>query len=302
MSFQRYMQDIISVEVSMRIAVLSGKGGTGKTFVSVNLAYVKGKSLYIDCDVEEPNGRLFLKPHIQKMEAVNSMIPSVDKEKCSGCRKCVEFCKFNALAYIKDKLLVFPELCHACNGCVMLCPEGALTEGSKHVGYIEHGMSQDVRVMTGILNTGEASGVPIIRQLLSTLSTEDNVIIDCPPGSACTVMESIKEADYCLLVAEPTKFGIHNLNMVYNLVKLFNKPHALIINKDMGDKDLIEKYCVDKNIRVIASIPYDAQLGLAISKGFIAAEKYTEYMELFKMILNTVEKEVHNETACDIKR
>ena len=274
----------------MRIAVLSGKGGTGKTFVSVNLAYVKGNSLYIDCDVEEPNGRLFLKPHILDMEAVNSMIPSVDIEKCSGCRKCVDFCKFNALAYIKDKLLVFPELCHACNGCVMLCPEEALTEGSKHVGYIEHGIAQDVRVLTGELNTGEATGVPIIRKLLSKLSAEDNVIIDCPPGSACTVMESIKEADYCLLVAEPTRFGIHNLNMVYNLVKLFNKPHALIVNKDMGDKSLIERYCADKNIGVIASIPYDSQLGLAISNGFVASEKYTEYMELFKMILNSVEK------------
>ncbi len=115
-------------------------------------------------------------------------------------------------------------------------------------------------------------------------------------------MESIKEADYCLLVAEPTRFGIHNLNMVYNLVKLFNKPHALIVNKDMGDKSLIEKYCTDKNINVIASIPYDSQLGLAISNGFVAAEKYTEYRELFRMILTTVEKEVQNETTCDIKR
>lgn len=286
----------------MRIAVLSGKGGTGKTFVSVNLAYVKGKSLYIDCDVEEPNGRLYLKPHIKKIESVNSMIPSVDRGKCSGCRKCVDFCKFNALAYIKDKLLIFPELCHACNGCVMLCPEEALSEDSKHVGYIEHGIAQDVRVMTGILNTGEATGVPIIRKLLSKLSAEDNAIIDCPPGSACTVMESIKEADYCLLVAEPTRFGIHNLNMVYKLVKLFNKPHALIINKDMGDKSPLEKYCANKNISVIASIPYDSQLGLAISNGFIAAQKYSEYMELFKTILATVEEEVQNETACDIER
>lgn len=300
----------------MKIAVLSGKGGTGKTFVSVNLAYAKGESVYIDCDVEEPNGRLFLKPQTKLLEKVNAMVPAVDAQKCTGCRKCVEFCKFNALAYIKDKLLIFPELCHACRGCVMLCPEKALAEARRHIGHIEHGTSKDVEVRTGILNTGEATGVPIIRKLLSSKSQDGTVIVDCPPGSACSVMESIKDADFCLMVAEPTVFGIHNLDMVYNLVKLFKKPHALVVNKDMaghsaslhcspcnpGDKSLIEKYCGEKDIKIIASIPYDSELALVNSKGLVAAEEYERYLALFKGILDTVEQEVRHEATGHIER
>ncbi len=300
----------------MQIAVLSGKGGAGKTLVSVNLAYAKGKSVYIDCDVEEPNGRLFLKPKVKLLEKVDAMVPAVDAQRCTGCRQCVELCKFNALAYIKNKLLVFPELCHACKGCVMLCPQKALSESGRHIGHIEHGESGEVEVITGVLNTGEATGVPIIRKLLSGMYglavVPDNgqprlpeysaVIVDCPPGSACSVMESIKAADFCLMVAEPTMFGIHNLDMVYRLVKLFGKPHALIVNKDMGDRSLIEKYCGDNDIRMIASIPYDSELALANSKGLVAAQEYEKYLGLFKGILDTIEQEVCHEAACHIER
>ncbi len=286
----------------MRIAVLSGKGGTGKTFVSVNLAYAGGKAVYIDCDIEEPNGRLFLKPQVKEEEEVKVMVPTVDAKKCTGCRKCVDFCKFNALAYIKDKLLVFPELCHACKGCVLLCPEKALIETGRYIGHIEYGISEDIKVMTGILNTGEATGVPIIRKLLSDKLQDGTVIVDCPPGSACSVMESIKDADYCLMVAEPTMFGIHNLDMVYNLVKLFKKPHALVVNKDMGNKSLIEKYCSHNNIKIIASIPYDSELGLANSKGHVVSAEYSHYLKLFRTILETIEKEVQHEAVGNIKR
>lgn len=295
----------------MQIAVLSGKGGTGKTFVAVNLAYAKGSSFYIDCDVEEPNGRLFLKPEVKQLDEVNVMVPAVAPQLCTGCRKCVELCKFNALAYIKNKLLVFHELCHACKGCVLMCPQKALSESGKHIGYIEYGMSGEVEVITGVLNTGEATGVPIIRKLLSVshgrqLDEEDRtVILDCPPGSACSVMESIKEADYCLMVAEPTIFGLHNLDMVYKLVKLFKKPHALIINKDttksspqlygsiceQGDKNLIEKYCFEKDIKIIASIPYASELALVNSQGLIAAKEHKMYLNLFKEISDKIRKE-----------
>jgi len=286
----------------MRIAVLSGKGGTGKTFISTNLAYAKGSSVYIDCDVEEPNGRLFLKPRINLTEKVNVMVPVVDAEKCTGCRRCVDFCKFNALAYIKDKLLIFPDLCHSCKGCVMVCSNKALMETNKHIGYIEYGISKNVKVLTGILNTGEATGVPIIHKMLSNKSQDLTVIVDCPPGSSCTVMESIKDADFCLLVAEPTVFGIHNLNMVYKLVKLFNKPHAIIVNKDMGDKNIIQKFCKNNDIKVIANIPYDAEIGFANSKGLLASEEDNRYLNLFKGILDMIEMEVQHEATCNIER
>lgn len=300
----------------MQIAVLSGKGGTGKTFVSVNLAYAIGKSVYIDCDVEEPNGRVFLKPQVRLLKKVDVMVPAVDAQKCTGCRKCVEMCKFNALARIKNKLLVFQELCHACMGCVMLCPQKALSESGRHIGQIEYGSSGEIEVITGVLNTGEATGVPIIRKLLSgshgraadevngrpELAEDRTVIVDCPPGSACSVMESIKHSDFCLMVAEPTVFGIHNLDMVYKLVRLFGKPHALVVNKDMGDRSVIEKYCADNDIRIISCIPYDSELASANSKGLVAAQEYERYLSLFKGIFDTVEKEARREAACHIER
>lgn len=186
----------------MRIAVLSGKGGTGKTLVSVNLAAAAKTSTYIDCDVEEPNGHLFFKPKGMSEEEITVKIPNVNHELCNGCRKCVDFCKFNALAYIKSKLIIFDDVCHSCGGCSLVCPEKALTDRKKAIGKVQKGISGDVTIFTGILNTGEASGIPIIKNLLA----EDNfhpdqlTFIDCPPGSACIVMESIKDADYCILV------------------------------------------------------------------------------------------------------
>ena len=217
----------------MRIAVLSGKGGTGETLLSVNLAAVAKMSAYIDCDVEEPNGHLFFKPEDVREEEISVKIPKVNNELCNGCRKCVNFCKFNALAYIKNKLIVFDDVCHSCGGCILVCPEKALNEKEKVIGKVQKENSDQVKVYTGILNTGEASGIPIIKKLLAedSLEAHEKVFIDCPPGSACIVMESIKDADYCVLVAEPTLFGVHNLNMVYELVKLFNKPFGVVLNK-----------------------------------------------------------------------
>jgi MinD superfamily P-loop ATPase len=160
----------------------------------------------------------------------------------------------------------------------------------------------EVEVITGILNTGEATGVPIIRELLAGIPKDRTIIVDCPPGSACSVMESIKDANFCLMVAEPTVFGIHNLDMVCRLVKLFGKPHAIVVNKDMGDRTLIEKYCSDNDIKIIASIPYDSELALANSKGFVVAQEYEKYMGLFKGIIDTIEKEVCHEAACNTER
>ena len=166
----------------MRIAVLSGKGGTGKTLVSVNLAAVTKKSIYIDCDVEEPNGHLFFKPKDVQEEEILIKIPMVNNKLCNGCRKCIDLCKFNALAYINDKLIVFDEICHSCGGCTMICPEKALTEKEKVIGKIQKGTSDEVTVNTGILNTGEASGIPIIKKLLNDNKTETETMtfVDCP--------------------------------------------------------------------------------------------------------------------------
>jgi len=282
----------------MKIAVLSGKGGTGKTLVSVNLAASAKQSTYIDCDVEEPNGHLFFKPEDITTEKISVKIPIVDEKLCSGCRNCVEFCKFNALAYINNKLMVFEEICHSCGGCVLFCPEAALAEKEKFIGEVQKGVSENINVITGILNTGEASGIPIIKKLLSYANEDKELtFIDCPPGSACIVMESIKDADYCILVAEPTLFGVHNLNMVYNLVKLFNKSHGVILNKCMDEENPAEKFCIDKNIKILGKIPFDNELGTINSNAFISVRENKKYKDLFSSLLQIVTKEVENETA-----
>ena len=282
----------------MRVAVLSGKGGTGKTLVSVNLAAASKASTYIDCDVEEPNGHLFFKPEGVQEEEISVKIVTVDNELCNGCRKCVDFCKFNALAHIKNKLIVFDDVCHSCGGCILVCPERALTEKAKVIGKIKKGVSGEVAVWTGVLNTGEATGTPIIKKQLAenNLQADQLTFIDCPPGSACIVMESIKDADYCVLVAEPTLFGVHNLNMVYELVKLFNKPIGVILNKCLEEENPAEKYCFENNIKILGRIPFDNELGTLNSNAEIAVNKNEKYKELFSSLLNTVTKEVQHET------
>ncbi len=283
----------------MTIAVLSGKGGTGKTLVSVNLAAVAKTPTYIDCDVEEPNGHLFLKPKGVKTEVISVQIPKVDEKLCNGCRKCVDFCNFNALAYIKDKLIVFDDVCHSCGGCILVCPEKALTEKAKVIGKVQKGVSGEVTVWTGILNTGEATGIPIIKKLLASANPHGNrlTVIDCPPGSACIVMESIKDADYCILVAEPTLFGVHNLNMVYELVKLFNRPFGVVLNKCLEEENPAERFCLDNNIKILGRIPFDHELGTLNSNAEIAVNKNEKYRKLFSSLLDTVTKEVQHETT-----
>ncbi|XCH80339.1 MAG: ATP-binding protein [Candidatus Dehalobacter alkaniphilus] len=282
----------------MKIAVLSGKGGTGKTLVSVNLAAAAPASVYVDCDVEEPNGHLFFKPQDLKNQRVAVKIPQADQKLCNGCRACVDFCKFNALAYIKDKLIVFNEVCHSCGGCRLFCPQKAISEKDKEIGLIQRGISGNVRVVTGILNTGEASGVPIIKKLLQDSRQEsEDVFIDCPPGSACIVMESIKDADYCILVAEPTIFGVHNLDMVYELVRLFHKPYGVILNKCLEEENPAEEFCKKNQIKILGKIPFDLELGTMNSNGQIAVRKHPKYQDLFRNLLYTVIKEAHYETA-----
>ena len=277
----------------MKIAVLSGKGGTGKTLVSVNLAYSAEKSSYIDCDVEEPNGYLYFKPEITDTKEVTVKIPVVDQEKCTNCKKCVEFCNFNALAHTGKKLLVFEDICHSCGGCAIICPEGAITEIDRVIGKVEIGHKDHVDVFTGFLDIGVASGIPIINELMDQNDKKNNDLnlIDCPPGSACIVMESIKDADYCLLIAEPSIFGAHNLAMVYELVTLFKKPVGVILNKYGEGYNPSEEFCIKNNIQILEKIPYSEKLGKLNSEGKIAVQEEEEYKELFSSLLDKIVKE-----------
>ena len=284
------------MESRLKIAVLSGKGGTGKTLVSVNLAYTAKKALYLDCDVEEPNGHLFFRPDNLTKEDVSVKIPYVNDYLCNGCKKCVDFCKFNALAYINNKVKVFSEVCHSCGGCMEICPESAISEINKSIGKIEKGNLEDVTVVSGILNTGEASGVPIIKAMIDDENINEQVtIVDCPPGSACIVMESIKDADYCLLVAEPTLFGSHNLKMVYDLVRLFKKPFGVVLNKTQDGFNPSKEFCENNKIKILSEIPFDAELGKLNSDGKIVSKENRSYHDLFAKLLTDITKEAQNE-------
>lgn len=270
----------------MKIACLSGKGGAGKTFTAVNLAASAGKCCYVDCDVEEPNGRLFLKPERVESRSVSTLLPEFDDSLCSGCKKCVDFCRFHALVYVKGKPMVFSEVCHSCGGCALVCPEKAVVEKPRPIGILEAGRHGDVRVITGVLNPGEASGIALIKEAVK--SARGLSILDCPPGSACPVMESASAADYCLLVAEPTAFGLHNFKMVHELVRLLGKPCGVLINKQDAPYEPLERFCEEQGIPVLARIPFDPEAAECIAAGEIAAEKLPRYRALFQGLLEKI--------------
>ncbi len=267
----------------MKIACLSGKGGAGKTFVAVNLASAAGKSTYIDCDAEEPNGRLFWKPDQIETVSVCKTLPSFDSQKCTGCKQCVNVCRFHALMYVKEKPTVFSEVCHDCGLCGLVCPVGAVSETKQAIGVLEIGHHDGVKVVSGILNTGEASAIPVIRQALK--HAEGTTILDCPPGSACSVMESIMDADYCILVVEPTAFGFHNFKMVHELASLLKKKCGVVINKQTSPYPPLEAYCEEQGLPVLDRIPYDSDLAEYLAKNDIAAECLPEMRARFQGIL-----------------
>lgn len=251
----------------MNIAVLSGKGGTGKTTVSTNLALALGAN-YIDCDVEEPNGFLFLKPKLDKEEAVMVEYPIIDSGKCTGCGACVQVCQFNALAKVKDDIMVFEKLCHGCGACEISCKYDAITYNKRQTGKIEKGKLRDINCSRGILNISEPMAVPVIRELLSSLSQGVN-LIDCPPGTSCNVVNSLKYANGAILVTEPSEFGLHDLKMAVELVKMYNIPFGIVINKDDRKDNIVKKYCDKENIELIGTIPYDKETAVLYSKGEI---------------------------------
>lgn len=276
----------------MRIAILSGKGGTGKTFVATNLASIIPRAAYVDCDVEEPNGHIFLQPQQLVDEEVFVPVPVVNEETCTGCRTCVDFCRYNALAFIGGKVQVFADICHNCGGCTLLCPEKAITEEGRGIGFLSYGRHAGGDFYTGRLNPGEASGTPIIEGLLRRVEQgrHETVLIDCPPGSACIVMESIKDADFCVLVAEPTIFGAHNLQMVYELVQLFQKPYGVLLNKNIEAEDNPSaRFCEERNIPVLGTIPYSPEIATANAQGLLAVNESSFGQDVFQKIAKSIQ-------------
>lgn len=271
----------------MNIAVLSGKGGTGKTTVSTNLALAL-KSGYIDADVEEPNGFIFLNPEVDFCENVEVIYPKFDTEKCTLCGTCVDACQFNALAKTKSDIIVFEKLCHGCGACSLECDQKAITFSKRKTGYIESGKGSSILCTRGVLNVGEPMAVPVIKQLLNKVNTGLN-IIDCPPGTSCNVVNVLKYADAAILVTEPSQFGLHDLDMAVKLVAKYDIPFGIIINKDDGEENIVVSYCGQKKIQILGRIPYDKSNAVNYSKGNLLYND-ARNKPLFEKVANQVKE------------
>jgi len=271
------------------ISIASGKGGTGKTLVATSLALsLEEQVQLLDCDVEEPNAHVFLKPNFTKRETVYVLIPRVDEEKCTHCGECSEVCAYNAIAAMKKKVLVFPELCHGCGACSYLCPEEAISEVGKEVGVVEIGHSNSIQFAHGKLNVGEVMAPPVIRRVKEHANHQGTVIIDVSPGTSCPVVESIRGSDFCLLVTEPTPFGLNDLILAVGVLRKLDIPCAVVLNRaGVGDSS-VEEYCLKENIPILLTIPLDTQIARHYSRGIPLVEGIPQwrghFLELFDRV------------------
>jgi MinD superfamily P-loop ATPase len=273
----------------MIISIASGKGGTGKTTVATNLAVsVEGPVQLLDCDVEEPNAHLFLRPTIQKTETVTTPIPEIDLEKCNQCKKCMEICRFRAIAVLGDTVLTFPELCHSCGGCLAVCPEGAITETGRELGVLETGAMNGVSFVHGRLRVGEAMSPPLIRAVRDRTWAGGLTLIDAPPGTSCPVIAAMKDTDFVLLVTEPTPFGLHDLKLAVEAVKILGIPMGLAINRaDVGD-DNVRDYARAEAIPILMEIPFDRRIAESYSRGEMFSLVLPEWKARFRGLLEDI--------------
>jgi len=272
------------------VAVASGKGGTGKTSLAVNMAISIGNAQLLDCDVEEPNAHIFLNPKITRQEPVYRLVPLVNEELCNYCGKCAAFCQYNAILAVKEKILVFPELCHGCGGCILVCPKNAIGEGRRRIGVIKEGVRDNLSIVWGELEVGEPLAVPIIREVKRHMDRGRDVILDAPPGTSCPVIETVKGSDFCILVTEPTPFGLHDLKIIVEVLDEMEIPHGVVINRaGIGDRKVYE-YCKGKGIPILLEIPYQRRIAELYSRGMPFSLEMPGWTDKFKKLFEDVKR------------
>jgi MinD superfamily P-loop ATPase len=278
--------------LKLKIAIASGKGGTGKTSLAVNMALSIGRTQILDCDVEEPNVHILLKPKIEKTSPVELMIPHILEKRCDYCGDCARFCQYNALFVVGETAMVFPELCHSCGGCSIVCPKDAIVEKPRQIGKIVKGSAGEINLVYGEINIGEPLAVPVISAVKKHMIRDRTVILDAPPGTACPIVETVYGSDFCLLVTEPTPFGLHDLEIAVNVVRQLGIPIGIVVNfAGIGDKGAYN-FCEEENIPILMEIPFDRKIAELYSKGIPFVNAMPEWKKRFVDLAERIEEEV----------
>jgi MinD superfamily P-loop ATPase len=272
----------------MIVSVASGKGGTGKTSIAVNMALSVGNVQLLDCDVEEPNAYLLLHPEMTKKEAVYTLIPKVDRILCNTCGECTKFCQFNAIFVASENILVFPDLCSSCGGCAIVCPRKAITWEKHKIGTLHFGATDGVTLVYGELDVSKPMAVPVIKAVKKQIKEAETVILDSPPGTSCPFVETVSGSDFCLLVTEPNPFGLHDLKIAVEVLRKIQIPFGVVVNRaGVGDKKVYE-YCNKEGIRILLEVPYDRRIAELYSNGVPFSLEMPEWADKFQMLYNKI--------------
>jgi len=277
----------------MIITIASGKGGTGKTTVATNLAMSLDEPVkLLDCDVEEPNAHIFLKLENETRKTVTTMIPEVNMDRCTGCGACDEICQFSAIVQMGKKVITFPEMCHGCEGCLMVCPEQAISAGARELGELIKGTAETVELVYGSLRVGEAMSPPLIDRVKEEIDDRMINIIDAPPGTSCPVVTAMTGADFVLLVTEPTPFGLNDLTLAVETVRVMGLPFGIVINRCDAGTDETKKYAEREGIPVLMEIPDRRDVAENYSRGILMCKAIPETKRQFKQLMTDIKKRI----------